>query len=595
MLLRSSPSSLVNGAAGLTIIALVIAALHFADDFLVPLALAGFLSFILQPLVQWLDLRRFPRPLAVTSVVLVTTFLLALAGIFLAREASSLAAELPRYENNLREKARFASQKLQSVGIWSSASKVLERVEGELKTSPTEAPPLKVEVRQEEARPLAALLAYVQFTLSPLATIGLTFLFTIFVLLQYHDLRDRIVHLMGTSEIGRSTQALNDAALDLSRFFRLQAGLNLSFGFVVGLFLWAIGIPNPALWGALAAVSRFIPYIGGVIAATGPLVIAASVEPGWGKLIATGSAIAAAEVTLGYVIEPLLFGSKTRLSPLAVLLSSAFWVSLWGPIGLILALPLTLGLVVFGEHIPHLAFLRVLLGNNPALTPEQRLYHLLLADDASLAAEEAAEFLEDRSLEDYLEEVAIPALSIAAKDNNSGVLRREQTIQLKTTTEEFVELCKDTVKIQNDKKTETHGPKTTAFEGRLVAVPGRGSFDQAASELFALAARMAGDETATSTSPGGLMGISAAAERQEGPIRYVAIISVGGVTRTQTDLLERRARRDLAPDRLGIFLAGAKQEMPQIPDDVSATRFFSSLKTVLRDSAAPRQHVLKAS
>ena len=198
-----------------------------------------------------------------------------------------------------------------------------------------------------------------------------------------------------------------------------------------------------------------------------------------------------------------------------------------------------------------------------------------------------------------MEEVAIPALSIAAKDSNSGVLRWGQTIQLKTTTAEFVELCKDTVRIQNnnqnDNKVETRRPKALASEGRLVAVPGRGSFDQAASELFALAARMAGDETATSTSPGGLMGISAAAETQKGPIRYVAIISVGGVTRTQTDILGRRARRDLAPDRLGIFIAGAKQEIPQVPDDVSATRFFSSLKTVLSDSATPRHHVLKAS
>ena len=129
----SSPSSLVNGAAGLTIIALVIAALHYADDFLIPLALAGFLSFILQPLVQWLDDRRWPRPFAVLSVVLVTTCLLGLAGIFLAREVSNLAAELPRYETNLREKAKTAAETLQSVGVWHNASKVLERVEGELK------------------------------------------------------------------------------------------------------------------------------------------------------------------------------------------------------------------------------------------------------------------------------------------------------------------------------------------------------------------------------------------------------------------------------------------------------------------------------
>ena len=588
----SSPSSLVNGAAGLTIIALVIAALHFADDFLIPLAIAGFLSFLLQPPVQWLDNRGWPRSLAVISVVLVTTFVFGLAGLFLAREASNLAAELPRYETNLREKAKTAADTLQSVGVWHNASKVLERVEGELKTPSTEAPPLKVEVRQEEARPLAALLGYVQLTLSPLATIALTFLFTVFILLQYHDLRDRIVRLMGPSEIGRSTQALNEAALDLSHFFRLQAGLNLSFGVVVAIVLWLIGLPNPGLWGAIAAVSRFIPYIGGVVAAVAPLLIAASVEPGWSKLIATGAAIAAAEFTVAHIIEPLLFGSKTRLSPLAVLIAAAFWTTIWGPVGLILALPLTLGLVVFGEHIPHLAFLKVLLGNNPALTAEQRLYHLLLAGEASEAVEEASKYLAERPWEDYLEEVAIPALSIAARDSNSGVLRREQLFNLKETTEEFVELCKDMIEMRD---VEKEVRKSSVLEGRLVAVPGRGSFDEAAGELFVLAARMAGHETATCASPGGLTGISAAAERREGPIKYVAIITVGGVTPRQLELLSHRAQRDLAPSRLGIFVANTGRLITQKDKAESSPQVFNSLKSLIRDTVKIIQPVLKAS
>ena len=588
----SSPSSLVNGAAGLTIIALVIAALHFADDFLIPLAIAGFLSFLLQPPVQWLDNRGWPRSLAVISVVLVTTFVFGLAGLFLAREASNLAAELPRYETNLREKAKTAADTLQSVGVWHNASKVLERVEGELKTPSTEAPPLKVEVRQEEARPLAALLGYVQLTLSPLATIALTFLFTVFILLQYHDLRDRIVRLMGPSEIGRSTQALNEAALDLSHFFRLQAGLNLSFGVVVAIVLWLIGLPNPGLWGAIAAVSRFIPYIGGVVAAVAPLLIAGSVEPGWSKLIATGAAIAAAEFTVAHIIEPLLFGSKTRLSPLAVLIAAAFWTTIWGPVGLILALPLTLGLVVFGEHIPHLAFLKVLLGNNPALTAEQRLYHLLLAGEASEAVEEASKSLAERPWEDYLEEVAIPALSIAARDSNSGVLRREQLFNLKETTEEFVELCKDMIEMRD---VEKELGKSSVLEGRLVAVPGRGSFDEAAGELFVLAARMAGHETATCASPGGLTGISAAADRREGPIKYVALITVGGVTPRQLELLSHRAQRDLAPSRLGIFVANTGRLITQKDKAKSSSQVFNSIKSLIRDTVKIIQPVLKAS
>jgi hypothetical protein len=277
-----------------------------------------------------------------------------------------------------------------------------------------------------------------------------------------------------------------------------------------------------------------------------------------------------------------------------VLISAAFWTTLWGPIGLILAMPLTLGLVVFGEHIPHLGFLRVLLGNNPALTADQRLYHLLLAGDASEAGEGAAEFLKQRSFEDYLEEVVIPALSIAAKDSNSGVLHREQLCDLKETTEEFVELCKDMVEMRNDQKAEPR-PKTSVSKGILVAIPGRGSFDQAASELFVLAARMAGDESATYTSPGGLTGISAAAAMmRESPIRYVAIITVGGVTPTQLELLKRRAQRDLGPDRLGTFVAGTVRSPLHDTGDAS-WQVFSSLKSMLRDSAPSTKPVLKAS
>jgi predicted PurR-regulated permease PerM len=257
---------LVNAAAGLTIFALVVAALHLTRDVMIPLAAAGFLSFLLQPLVQWLDDRKFPRPAAVAIVVLGSFILLGMAGTFLAREVSTLAGELPRYETNLRLKARSAADQMQRVGVWRNAADVLERVEGELKQPSAKAEPLKVEVQTSSSSPLATLLSYAQLSLGPLAAIGLLFLFTVFILLQYHDIRVRVVRLMGPTEIGRSTQALNGAALDLARFFRLQAGLNASFGLAIGVVLWLIGIPNAPLWGAVAAVSRFVPYIGGALA-----------------------------------------------------------------------------------------------------------------------------------------------------------------------------------------------------------------------------------------------------------------------------------------------------------------------------------------
>src|SRR4030095_8906481 len=239
--------------------------------------------------------------------------------------------------------------------------------------------------------------------------------------------RDRIVRLMGPAEIGRSTQALNDAAVGLAHFFRLQAALNLSFGIVIGICLWAIGLPNAPLWVPLAAILRFVPYIGGALSALLPMALAAAVEPGWTKLILTAALFGVAEFVTAQMIEPFLFGAKTRVSPLAVLLSAAFWTTIWGPVGLILAMPITISLVVFAEHMPALSFVGVLLGNTPALSPEQRLYHLLLAGDASSSAEEMEDWLEeDRSLLDYLDQVAIPALSIAANDTERAVLQPDQ-------------------------------------------------------------------------------------------------------------------------------------------------------------------------
>jgi predicted PurR-regulated permease PerM len=156
---------------------------------------------------------------------------------------------------------------------------------------------------------------------------------------------------MGGAEIGRSTQALNDAGSDLAHFLLLQAGLNVSFGLVIGVALWIIGIPSAGLWGAMAALMRFVPYVGSSLSALFPLALAAMIDSGWRMLIETAAVFLAAEVVVGQLVEPLLFGSYTRLSSIAVVLSAAFWTFLWGPVGLILAVPLTLTIVVIGQHI----------------------------------------------------------------------------------------------------------------------------------------------------------------------------------------------------------------------------------------------------
>jgi predicted PurR-regulated permease PerM len=284
-----SPTA-VNGAAGLVIVALVIAALYVGRDLLIPLAFAGLLSLILAPLLRRLTDWGLPRGFAVTVVMVGVAVLLATSLTLAGRQVAQLVEDVPRYESTLRDKARFMHSLFGGPGIWQRAAETLRNVEQEVRDPETEAKPLKIEVAQNSDGSIAVLLDLTRSTLPSIQTAAVALLFTIFILLQYSDLRDRTVRLMGTGDIGRSTQALSEAGADLAHFFLLQASLNAAFGIFVGVALWTIGIPSPGLWGAIAALMRFVPYIGSLLAAAFPIALAAMVDPGWGKVAETASA-----------------------------------------------------------------------------------------------------------------------------------------------------------------------------------------------------------------------------------------------------------------------------------------------------------------
>jgi predicted PurR-regulated permease PerM len=545
-----SPTA-VNTAAGLIIVALIIAALCVGRDLLIPLALAGILSFILAPLLRRLTDWGLPRGLAVA--LLITAIVTALTGgITLAgREVAQLVEEVPRYESTLRDKARFVHSWFGGPGIWQRAAETLRNVEQEVRDPETEAKPLKIEVAQNSARPIALLLDFTRSTLPSLETAGLAVLFTIFILLQYGDLRDRTVRLMGVREIGRSTQALSEAGSDLAQFFFLQASLNAAFGIVVGVALWAIGIPSPGLWGAIAALMRFLPYIGSLLAAAFPVALAAMVDPGWWKLAETAAVFIIGEPIVGQIIEPLLFGSHTRLSPIAVLIAAAFWTLLWGPVGLILAVPLTLAGVVMGLHLPRLEFLRILLGNEPVLAPRERLYRQLLAGDASDAARDFDAMLEQGGFAKYLDEVAIPALRVGLEDRRRGVLTGDALIKLRQTLDDYVSQLRELLDFRLERqhmqaRTAPAPDRQPAIANALV-ISGRGILDQAAAELLAEAVRVRLGIPVQGPSLAGLTGIGAVAQAaQSRHPDFVALISVGEIIPTQLDLLQSRVRRVFA-------------------------------------------------
>ena len=454
----------VRGLAAAAVAAIIIGTLYFGREVFIPIALAILLSFVLAPLVRLLQRWRIPRGLSVISVVFIAFMSIFALGGVIATQVAELAGDLPQYQFTMREKIKSLRGTAATSGTLERAADVLQDLGKELNkpkdpaTSPTIQPPvptpaqeprpIPVEVRQPPPTALESIAALISPLLRPLTTTGITAIFVIFILLQREDLRNRFIKLAGSRDLQKTTAALDDATTRLSRLFLIQLALNTAFGVVIGTGLWIIGIPNPVLWGILAAVLRFVPYVGAAISAVFPLTLAAAVDPGWTMLLWTAALFLVVEPLVGHVIEPLLYGHSTGLSPVAIITSATFWTALWGPVGLVLATPLTICLVVLGRHVERLEFLEVMFGDRPALSPSELFYQRMLAEDPSEAVDKAEEFLKASSLSAYYDEVALPALKLAQNDIARGALDRVQSEKIKAAVVEVVDDLVD----QDDQK-----------------------------------------------------------------------------------------------------------------------------------------------
>jgi predicted PurR-regulated permease PerM len=442
------------GSVGTAIIAvIIIAMLYFGREIFVPIALAILLSLVLAPLVGILQRIHVPRALAVVSVVMLAFAAIFAMGSLLATQLTELAGDLPRYQSTISEKIQSFRDTKTGRGTLERASDILKDLSKELDrpkqaTSPRGLSPIvlnvvgpqapvPVEVRQPDPGALESLRSLISPLVHPLATTGIIIIFVIFILLQREDLRNRIIRLAGSYDLQRTTAALDDAAGRLSRLFLTQLVVNGAFGLVIGLGLWVIGIPNVVLWGILAGVVRFVPYIGAIIGAVFPLALAVAVDPGWSMLLWTLALFLIVEPVVGHVIEPMVYGRSTGLSPIAVVASATFWTALWGPVGLVLATPLTVCLVVLGRHVERLEFLDVMFGDRPALSPPEIFYQRMLAGDPTEAAEKAEQFLKERSLASYYDEVALKGLQLAQVDARRGALDQVRLTKIRNTVSEF--------------------------------------------------------------------------------------------------------------------------------------------------------------
>jgi predicted PurR-regulated permease PerM len=444
------------GAVAIAVLAaIIVTALYVGRDILVPVALAILLSFVLASPVSFLQRLRVPRAVAVVGVVLLAFAIIFALGSLIATQLNRLAGDLPRYQSTIQTK-------IQSVRGVTGGSSTLERAAGMLQDlgkeldKPKPAPaaqtpvlvtpggirpvtPVPVEVLQPDPGALESLRSLIAPLVSPLATTAIIVIFVIFILIQREDLRNRLIRLAGSGDLQRTTAALDDAASRLSRLFLNQLLINTGFGVLIGAGLWLIGVPSAVLWGILAAVLRFVPYVGSIIAAAFPLALAVAVDPGWSMLAWTGILFLVAEPVVGQVVEPMVYGHSTGLSPVAVVVSATFWTALWGPIGLVLATPLTVCLVVLGRHVERLAFLDVMFGDRPALSPPEIFYQRMLAGDPTEAAEKAEQFLKERSLSCYYDEVALKGLQLAQADLDRDALDPTRLNRIRDTVVEFVD------------------------------------------------------------------------------------------------------------------------------------------------------------
>ena len=407
--------------------------LKLAQDVFLPLAIAMLITFALSPLVT--VLRRFGLSMLL-SVLLVSAFAFAAIALFslvVFGQLGELALNLPTFQRNILTKLTTLQTAGSGNGLLSNALNMMRAINTEIGAAlPGAPPPMPVEVVQNVSA-AGLLQSLILPVISPVATSGLVVVLVIFMLMERETLRDRFIRLVGSNDLYRTTQMLGEAGTRVASYLLTQLLVNSIYALPIGIGLWLIGVPNPVLWGVLTLILRFVPFIGSALAAAFPLFLAFAVSPDWSAVIWTAALFIAVEMITSNAIEPWLYGSRTGLSSLAIIIAALFWTYIWGAPGLVLATPLTVCLVVLGRHIPQFAFFDILLGDAPALAPYQQLYQRLLTGNRVEAVFHAEERLVDQDLTEFYQQTALPALMLAQDDRDRGVLTADQESHLAST------------------------------------------------------------------------------------------------------------------------------------------------------------------
>ncbi len=563
--------------------AFVVAALYFARDLLIPLALAALLTFLLAPLVTRLE-RWIGRIAAVLLVVATIFSMTGVAGWVLTRQLIDLATRLPDYKVNIQTKIH--SFQLPSGGAFKRLSETVAELKKDLHGSaePTisqatgkpgtavavpasAAPAQQVQVVETStANPLQLLRVILSPLLGPLGTAGLVILLVIFMLLKREDLRSRLIRLIGQGRISATTRAMEDAGHRVSRYLLMQLVVNVTFGSILAIGLFFIGMPNAILWGAFATVLRFIPYIGPWIAAAFPIILSLAVSPTWMMPLLALGLFVLLELISNNVIEPWLYGSSTGVSSIALIVAAVFWTWLWGPIGLLLSTPLTVCLVVMGRHVPRLAFFSILLSDEQALTPAEECYHRLLSVGLNEASEVADNYVKENSLTALYDSVLIPVITAAETDYQRAALDTEQRDSveqgIRDIVEDFSTRPRSESQLPADQMVAEQSPQPVpATAWRVYCLPARAERDELAGAMLAQLLQQQGFEA--QNAPAKLVASEMVKLVDEADVDAACISVIAPTTVIHARYLCVKLRVQLPNLKIAIGLWGATENITQ--------------------------------
>jgi predicted PurR-regulated permease PerM len=560
--------------------------LYWAKSVLIPVALAVLLSFALAPLAEWLERRGIGRTSGALVVSVMALSLLGGVGWMAVAQVRNLSDEIPKHTPDL--KAKFAPV-LHLVDRLDPSGLMTKTVEGDAPPSPGdlvpgENRPTPVPVTVVRSKGIDAL-EWLPSLAAPVAesfasTLLVTVL-TIFLLVQRESVRDRLLALAGRRGLTTTTRALEDAGRRVSKFLLLQASTNAAMGAITALGLWALGVPYAALWGVLTAALRFVPYIGIWVAALFPFALAVAVFPGWGPAVGVLVLYGVCDGTMSNAVEPFLFGRGTGVSSLALLVTAAFWAFLWGPIGLLLAVPLTVCLVVLGEHVPSLKFLKTLLGEEPEVDPAARYFHRVLSHEADEAAVLVNEQAAKRPLLEVYDEILLPTLAQAKAERDKGDLSPAEEREFYRVTRDVLDGVLATYRVETGATDEPARPAVRVF-----ACATKGEADRLALGMLRDVARPTGCEV--EVVPPARLVATAAEQARPGAdvVMCIAVVSPGGLAQAAGLIKQAKARIKgvkVLVARWGS--SGDKVETEQFLKTAGATKVTWTLRETLGEFA----------